>query len=566
MGLKRFSLKERAEGQTRSIAEWSSEYFELHRRPLRIAIDQANWWYRNVTQQKEAEIQRKSPGSHPREKRILERICYLLRMNVQLIFVFDGPNKPRKLRPGPQTYSESNVTLLKRLLDQLGVPHHKAPGEAEAECARLQQLGVVDAVWSDDSDTFMFGCTTLVQFHVPEGHEFKSQDIVLVYTADSLVNRSKLSRNGLLMYAILVGCDYADGLSGFGPSTLLEIAKHRKFDEAASILAGSVSNHHKELSKWRAMLFRIMMDTFPSKKFAVPPTSFPNHKILENCSRPNVSSDTKLRNLVTDWFRPFGPNLLERFVFLIRHFHSRKPPSWPAEYLVPIELNHRLREKITRNQADDSDYYGIEEKTEPGPKKDATITVDPKLVLPELMDLYKSPGVRYEFPYVQATLLDCVIRGGLPNLVEKKPAPKRGRGRPRKTAAPKDDDNPVSHTGSSTHQERELRAEPDLPSNTLSHEKPAGKRSSNVLGEIPNHNNRSTISRRGKRLVSQLDLPNATIFDTAASRLFPMILTYNEDSENRGLGEGQREETFKRRKVDLPLSSSISVIDLTGLD
>lgn len=27
----------------------------------------------------------------------------------------------------------------------MGVPYHESTGEAEAECARLQQLGVVDA-------------------------------------------------------------------------------------------------------------------------------------------------------------------------------------------------------------------------------------------------------------------------------------------------------------------------------------------------------------------------------------------------------------------------------------
>ncbi|OTA81335.1 hypothetical protein M434DRAFT_51004, partial [Hypoxylon sp. CO27-5] len=149
-----------------SIAQWSSEYFQHNNRPLRIAIDQANWWFRNVTPQKEKDIQRSTycPGSHPREKRILERLHYLLRMNVQVIFVFDGPNKPWKRRPNGQNYSEENVVLLKEILFQLSIPHHEAPGEAEAECARLEALGVVDAVWSDDSDTFMFGCTTLIQF------------------------------------------------------------------------------------------------------------------------------------------------------------------------------------------------------------------------------------------------------------------------------------------------------------------------------------------------------------------------------------------------------------------
>jgi Holliday junction resolvase YEN1 len=31
-------------------------------------------------------------------------------------------------------------------MEHLGIPWHKAPGEAEAECAEVQKLGVVDAV------------------------------------------------------------------------------------------------------------------------------------------------------------------------------------------------------------------------------------------------------------------------------------------------------------------------------------------------------------------------------------------------------------------------------------
>jgi hypothetical protein len=36
------------------------------------------------------------------------------------------------------------------MLRCFGIPFHEAPGEAEAEaeCARLQILGLVDAVWS----------------------------------------------------------------------------------------------------------------------------------------------------------------------------------------------------------------------------------------------------------------------------------------------------------------------------------------------------------------------------------------------------------------------------------
>lgn len=42
----------------------------------------------------------------------------------------------------------------------------QAPGEAEAELAYLNRIGVIDAVLSDDVDTFLFGAKTVVRKYV----------------------------------------------------------------------------------------------------------------------------------------------------------------------------------------------------------------------------------------------------------------------------------------------------------------------------------------------------------------------------------------------------------------
>ncbi len=236
-------------GETRSIAAWSTSHFTATGRPLRIAVDEANWRYKSLNDDLEAKIKRDSPGSQPREKRILERIFHILALNVQLVFVFDGPHKDKPARGGSVgVVSEHRVELLKRTLDFVGVPRHDAPGDAEAECVRMQRLGTVDAVWSDDSDAVVFGCGVVVRFH-REG-EFKSKDVVDVYDLTTVRERTGLSQEGILMFALLVASDFdPKGLAGCGKELALKLAKQQGLAERLAAV-----DEERRLSEWRAHL------------------------------------------------------------------------------------------------------------------------------------------------------------------------------------------------------------------------------------------------------------------------------------------------------------------------
>ncbi|KAI0113555.1 PIN domain-like protein [Nemania sp. FL0031] len=440
MVLRGFSISETGATQTRSIPEWSTKHFEATGRPLRIAVDQANWWYRNLTAEKDAEIKTKSPGSHPREKRIMERIFYLLRMNIQLLFVFDGPNKPPKQWPAEYSYSESNVRLLKELLDQLGVPRHDAPGESVAECVRLQELGVVDAIWTDNTEALMFkGSPTLVQFHKkPEGDQFKSTNTVKVSSAAVIREQANLTREWFLMYATLVGCGYTCGLDGFDANRFFRFAQHSCFQAAANLLAAAVETP-LVLSKWRIIVTNIIAATFPNEDVVAPPRTFPDLTILKGCAHPTISSDNALQNppcLRNGWFRAYGPDMLSRYRFLLSNFNTQIHESWIARDLVPIELNHRLRSTSSSSVSEQiaNRRFGIETRAKRKDTPDTTITVNPLKVIPELLSAFPSEmyrvanGVRVKieppvFRPEEMELLDCVLRRGLPDSDVPKYAP-----------------------------------------------------------------------------------------------------------------------------------------------
>ena len=86
-------------------------------------------------------------------------------LNIQLIFVFDGRGVPEKIRWKGKRGVPERLELLELVLECLGIPYYPAPAEAEAECAELQKLGIVDAVWYGDADALMFGCDLLISDH-----------------------------------------------------------------------------------------------------------------------------------------------------------------------------------------------------------------------------------------------------------------------------------------------------------------------------------------------------------------------------------------------------------------
>ncbi|KAI5358125.1 putative XPG/Rad2 endonuclease, XPG-I domain, PIN-like domain superfamily [Septoria linicola] len=138
-------------GEVHRIEDYAAAHWERHKRPLRIAVDEACWRFNNITHEQVQRIQEGEPAANPIEK-------VILRIAKDRWASKGSGRRGGKIDP-------KCIKMLHQLFDRLKVPYHSAPGEAEAECARLQVEGVVDAVWSDDSDCLMFGCTKLIKAH-----------------------------------------------------------------------------------------------------------------------------------------------------------------------------------------------------------------------------------------------------------------------------------------------------------------------------------------------------------------------------------------------------------------
>lgn len=114
--------------------------------------------------------------------------------------------------------------------------------EAEAQCAYLEQIHLIDGTITDDSDIWLFGGQCVYKNFFDNNKkvlEFRSCDIQHYFSKPIVFSIQKethpcanykvfisfleLTRNEMIRLALLVGSDYTTGLTGIGPVTALEI-------------------------------------------------------------------------------------------------------------------------------------------------------------------------------------------------------------------------------------------------------------------------------------------------------------------------------------------------------
>ncbi len=109
------------------------------------------------------------------------------------------------------------VEECQQLLALFGLPFVTAPQEAEAQCAELVRLGLVDGIATDDADCFLFGGTRVFK------NMFSQARVVECFVAADVERELGLDRGKLVRLAHLLGSDYTEGIAGVGPVTALEI-------------------------------------------------------------------------------------------------------------------------------------------------------------------------------------------------------------------------------------------------------------------------------------------------------------------------------------------------------
>ncbi|KAL1235282.1 hypothetical protein TSPI_04150 [Trichinella spiralis] len=126
---------------------------------------------------------------------------------------------------GARTVTSQILDECEVFLRLFGVPIVKSLAEAEAQCAWLEQNQISEGTITDDSDIWLFGGQHVYR------NLFVKKKLVQYFDMNTIKELYALNREKFILLAMLVGCDYSQGVENLGVVTALEIIA--EFNSAA---------------------------------------------------------------------------------------------------------------------------------------------------------------------------------------------------------------------------------------------------------------------------------------------------------------------------------------------
>ncbi|KAI1081907.1 PIN domain-like protein [Whalleya microplaca] len=244
----------------------------------------------------------------------------------------------KKDRRDADEVTQIMISECQALLRLFGIPYITAPMEAEAQCAELVRLGLVDGIVTDDSDTFLFGGTRVYK------NMFNSNKFVECYLGTDLEKELSLSREQLIALAELLGSDYTEGLPGVGPVTAVEILSEFPGRDGLAQFREwwqDVQVHNRPKEADQASVFRRKFRKSQGTKLFLPP-GFPNPAVFDAYLHPGVDSAAEQ----FQWGIPDVEGLRQFLMSTIGW-----SPERTDEVLVPVvrDMNRREAEGTQSN-------------------------------------------------------------------------------------------------------------------------------------------------------------------------------------------------------------------------
>ncbi|GAV30565.1 hypothetical protein PMKS-004079 [Pichia membranifaciens] len=188
----------------------------------------------------------------------------------------------RKQKRDADEVSTKMIYDVQDLLARFGIPFITAPMEAEAQCAELELIGLVDGIITDDSDCFLFGGDRVYK------NLFNEKNFVECYQDADILRELGLNRSSMIELAILLGSDYTDGLKGIGKVTAVEILA--EFGNLENFKQWWVDYQNGKIDQSKDTPLRKKLRKSLSKSLFLG-NDFPNRLIYDAYLHPEVDHD-----------------------------------------------------------------------------------------------------------------------------------------------------------------------------------------------------------------------------------------------------------------------------------
>ncbi|CAA7266506.1 unnamed protein product [Cyclocybe aegerita] len=299
-----------------------------------------------------------------------------LQSPVSLVFIFEGPSKPR-IKRGHQVQGHHEpwwFKLAKELIQYFGYHVREAPGEAEAELANLNCLGLINRVITSDSDVLIFGAKLVFRILSNKNRNF--DDEFMVYSDEVLEKNHSLTLGSMVLIALSSGGNYDEGIAGCGLSTAQALARCGFGDEL--LKAACILNEDRLkcfLVYWRLVLQKelatnsknMLGSCQPTLAAAIPP-AFPNPAILKLYTNPITSSSIGFSLPNTKSWVGREPFIHELAQFCSDYF------GWKTEAMLKAKFESLLWEGVFLQMLySPLSLYNLETKSLCTPNTHATI-------------------------------------------------------------------------------------------------------------------------------------------------------------------------------------------------
>ena len=236
--------------------------------------------------------------------------------------------------------TQEMIVDVQDLLSRFGIPYITAPMEAEAQCAKLLELKLVDGIITDDSDVFLFGGSKIYK------NMFHQRNYVEFYDSNAILKGLGLDRINLIDLAQLLGSDYTNGIKGMGPVSSMEILA--EFGSLEKFRDWYNQGQFKRKAQEEANKFERDLRKRLVKNEVILDSDFPSKLVKDAYLNPEVEHDET----------PFvwgNPDLDMLRVFMRKHIGWSQEKS--DEVLIPLIRDINMKKKKKGKQRTLSEFF-----------------------------------------------------------------------------------------------------------------------------------------------------------------------------------------------------------------